>query len=184
MNSEKRETNIINLSLSIRLLSFKSHPFILYLCVVVWSLAFAGSAAFAAASSSHAIHLSASETLSTAGYFQLSWSGTVESAGLERQSGYATAVILQQSATPTFNSPTEWKISGDHRFSVSGLKSGNYFYRVGSNSSPRAWSNVVEVQVAHHSLMRAFGLFSLGAVLFLALVIVIFLNRHHNATGN
>ena len=59
---------------------------------------------------------------------------------------------------------------------VSGLRDGDYFYRVRSRyqdpSSP--WSKVQRVQVKHHSLKRAWGLFATGALAFCLILAVIF----------
>lgn len=138
--------------------------------------------AFGADEPAAGIRLTASEPLSTAGYFQLSWSD--QAIASDSASAALADVILQQSQTPSFDTTTQWQVTGDQQFSISGLESGHYFYRVGMPAEPIMWSNIVEVEVAHHSLSRAFALFALGAVLFFALIVVICFNRHpHNGSG-
>ena len=46
-----------------------------------------------------------------------------------------------------------------------------YYFRIRNNNS--AWSNTIEVEVKHHSLSRAFGFFSLGAVMLIVTLIVL-----------
>ncbi len=189
MNSDKREKTINNVTILFRLSAFRVHSFVRYLCVAVASLCVGGitfisAPAFAGTEQTestpdnkiHPLQLSASESLSTAGYFQLTWEFPDSGNG----NTDATTFVLQQSIDDTFANATEWQISRDMSFSMSGLESGHYFYRVGTYSKPRAWSNLVEVQVAHHGLFKAFGLFSLGAVIFIALISVILINRHQN----
>lgn len=182
MNSDRREKTIKITCCLFRLFSFSFHSFIQYLRVAVWSLGFVSALAFGADEPADGIRLSASETLSTAGYFQLRWSN--QAVASDSVSTAPVDVILQQSKTSSFDTTTQWHITGDQQFSISGLASGHYFYRVGRQAERILWSNIVEVEVAHHSLSRAFALFALGAVLFLALIVVIFFNRHsHNESG-
>lgn len=99
-----------------------------------------------------------------AGYFQLSWSPAVD--GIRYQ--------LQQSDSPDFSKTLDWQIDDRHRFSMTGLANGDYWYRLRvDGDSPGQWSKPVEVRVHHQSLVRAFSFFGAGFVVFVTLVAVV-----------
>jgi hypothetical protein len=82
---------------------------------------------------------------------------------------------LQQSTSSSFDSSTTRYSGPDLASYISGLKNGNYHYRVRSilDNDTSLWSKTVLVSVEHHSLQLAFTLFGLGAVVFIATVFVV-----------
>ena len=100
--------------------------------------------------------LQSDTSLSTAGYFQLSW-----------QTEASGQFELQQAQTADFSDAHNIYQGEDQATVISGLPDGNYFYRV-RHQSESSWSKPVEVEVKHHPLSRAFGFFTLGAAMFLA----------------
>lgn len=101
-----------------------------------------------------------------AGYFQLSWSPAAT----------GTRYQLEQSTSPDFSKTLDWQIDDRHRFSMSGLPNGNYWYRLRVDGDPPGqWSEPVEVHVQHQSLARAFSFFGAGFVVFVTLVGVVVL---------
>lgn len=101
--------------------------------------------------------------LSTAGYFRLSWPGQEKD-----QRPYE----LQQATQSDFSDARTRYRGLDEATVISGLGDDIYYYRVRYENSS-AWSDTVEVEVKHHSLSRAFGFFILGAIMFVATVIVL-----------
>jgi hypothetical protein len=99
--------------------------------------------------------------LSTEGYFQLSWHS-------EQPGNFE----LQQSPSEDFHLAHSIYRGQDMATVISGLPNGRYFYRVRQEDNP-IWSDPVRVEVKHHPLSRAFGFFSLGAVMFLATLVVL-----------
>jgi hypothetical protein len=99
--------------------------------------------------------------LSTEGYFQLSWHS-------EQPGNFE----LQQAPSEDFHHARSIYQGEDMATVISGLPNGRYFYRVRHENST-TWSEPVRVAVKHHPLSRAFGFFSLGAVMFLATLLVL-----------
>ena len=109
--------------------------------------------------------LSADTTVATAGYFGLSW-------GLAGEAGGAPARFeLQEAPDPAFAAPRTLYAGPDRATALSGRPDGTYYYRVRADGG--AWSPVVAVEVAHHSLVRAGLFFALGAAVFVATVVLI-----------
>ena len=109
---------------------------------------------------------------STAGYYQLHWSNN-----------HAGDFILQESNKPDFSDAELLYQGPDTATLVSGRKNGTYYYRVRSADTENDWSNSVKVNVTHHPLSRAFMFFSLGALVFVAtLIMVIRGNLAHRPT--
>jgi len=100
--------------------------------------------------------LDSDTTLSTAGYFRLSW-----------HDESSVEYVLQQSRSDSFNNARTLYHGRDQASVISGLADGHYYYRIG-NTATGQWSDPLEVEVKHHTLTRAFGFFTLGAVMFLA----------------
>lgn len=113
--------------------------------------------------------LSTADPAPTAGYFELSWGEKLPQGS-----------ILQQSLSPDFAGAREWQVAGSESFSMSGLSNGEYFYRLQS-AADQSWSNTISVKVQHHSLVKAWLFFGVGAALFLYLVFYIFSSRHKPA---
>jgi len=105
--------------------------------------------------------LKTSTDLATAGYFQLSWNGS------DSQNSYQ----LQQSADASFASPITIYNGTDTASVLSGLSDGAYHYRVLDQKGEA--SNIITVEVTHHSLNKAFAFFGLGALMFVILVVVL-----------
>jgi hypothetical protein len=113
----------------------------------------------------HSIELSTDTQVATAGYFQLSWHGDVQQAQYR----------LLESGSPRFNHSTVIYEGPDLATVMSGKTNGTYYYRVAEleGDTPVTVSNTVKVQVAHHSLARAFLFFAIGAAVFLATLLMI-----------
>lgn len=118
------------------------------------------SCAFSAPAAAQ-LQLQSDTALSTAGYFRLSWQQ-------EQRTGYQ----LQQARNSDFSDAHDIYRGEDSATVISGLADGHYFYRV-RNPSANGWSETVEVEVKHHPLSRAFGFFALGAVMFVATLVVL-----------
>lgn len=102
---------------------------------------------------------------STAGYFRLSWEGT-------EGSNY----VLQEASDPEFSQTSILYEGPDTATLISGRADGTYYYRIRySDQADDAgtWSNVTRVEVAHHPLSRAFMFFALGAIVFIATLVVV-----------
>ena len=111
--------------------------------------------------------LSSDSDVSTAGYFQLTWT---------RASGNTGAFELQESRGEfARNDPATIYDGVDQSTIISGKKDGIYFYRVRERDSDAMspWSNTVKVEVRHHELSKAFAFFIAGLVVFLATALVI-----------
>lgn len=82
---------------------------------------------------------------------------------------------LQQSQQKKFDSLLVRYKGSDLASYISGLAEGIYYYRVRSELDGQLsdWSEPIVVVVEHHSLQLAFLLFGLGAVVFLATVVVV-----------
>lgn len=110
------------------------------------------------------------ENFTESGYIKLSW---------EWPPGHEDASThefeLQQAQDDRFSSNTPIYQGQDFATFLSGLRNGDYYYRVrvkqGSDWSD--WSKPVRVEVRHHSLSLAFTLFGLGALVFLLTVGII-----------
>lgn len=108
--------------------------------------------------------LTDSET-ATAGFFHLQW----------RTDNYTGDWHLQESKDAHLQSFKVLYSGPDLARVISGKPDGIYYYRVvtEATSSPRM-SNVIKVTVAHHPLKNAFIFFSVGAFIFIAILISIF----------
>ena len=108
------------------------------------------------------ISLSSDTDLSSEGYFVLSWTS---------EPGSETPVVLQQSTTRNFSSPFEYTLAANGSITLTGFEDGRYYFRARQEGSP--FSEPLVVEVAHHSLQRAFGFFMVGLALFIILVMTI-----------
>lgn len=122
---------------------------------LVLAAIFAASGAVCAA----APELEANTDEATAGYFQLRWSAD-------------EAVEVQESQSQDFREPRTLYSGSDRARVLSGKPDGDWYYRA-RPASGGDWSKVVKVTVRHHPLNRAIGYFLLGAVVFLATVVLI-----------
>ena len=109
--------------------------------------------------------------LATAGYYQLSWQGDINS-----------DYLLEESTDPSFSQSTILYEGPDTATLVSGRSDGTYYYRIRfiQDDTESGWSNVTRVEVSHHPLSRAFMFFALGAIVFIATLVVVALgSRSH-----
>ncbi|MEQ8953320.1 MAG: hypothetical protein RL120_04240 [Gammaproteobacteria bacterium] len=107
--------------------------------------------------------LTADTTLSTEGYFVLSWASL------------ADAVALQQSDSPGFLEFTSRDLPGSGQITITGLEDGDYYFRLLGDDGTVTEPLVIEVQ--HHPLSRALLFFSLGLILFLILLSTIYIGN-------
>ena len=120
------------------------------------------------------VQLETDTNLATAGYFQLQWSWPDAPADAVYQ--LAERQIDDSKTGAAFKTIYQ----GDDLASViSGKANGRYEYQVramanADSLSKPVTSNVVSIEVSHHSLANAFGILSLGVVIFLAILITIF----------
>lgn len=82
---------------------------------------------------------------------------------------------IQNSQSSKFpNQKTLEKITPNTQIFVSGLRDGNYYFRISEKSEKDStwspWSEVLEVKVKHPSKNLALSLFAIGAFCFLAIV--------------
>lgn len=108
--------------------------------------------------------LTTDSATATAGYYTLSWDAAADAApGFE----------LQEARGADFAQPRSVYQGPDQARSFSGRADGIYHYRVRSTQPDAPWSAPVQVEVAHHSLARAGLFFALGALVFVATLILI-----------
>ena len=91
------------------------------------------------------------------------------------------SVRVQQSNKEIFQQPITLYHGNDTGTTITGLKDGTYFFRVGTdlkNNDDINWGEPVQLQVAHHSLTRAFTFFAIGVVVFLATTALIVTGSH------
>jgi len=110
------------------------------------------------AGTGNALTLEAAPELSTDGVVVLSWQPAGQPVVLERASraDFTDAQVLYRGT--------------DGASLRSGLPDGSYHYRVAplTDGVAGAWSGPVTVRVAHHRPQRAWALFALGALVFVA----------------
>ena len=99
----------------------------------------------------------------TAGYFQLHW----EVSEPEQSMDY----IVEEKLAGEPDEILVYQVS-DTAMAMSGKPDGTYLYTVRSADN-RYNSNQVEVVVAHHSLASAFQFFTMGAIVFVVLLVTI-----------
>lgn len=104
-----------------------------------------------------AVTLDADRALSTDGAVQLSWA-------LDGQ-----PVQLQRADEPGFRDPRTVYQGSDSASLRTGLVDGDYWFRLRPQGAAD-WSEPVAVQVRHHGAVRTWGLFGLGALVFLSIV--------------
>lgn len=103
--------------------------------------------------------LESDTSVATAGFYQLRWFG-------------AETAELEESQDPDFSASRVIYNGADKARVMSGKSDGDFYYRV-RNPRTGAYSDMVKVTVRHHSLTRAFAFFGLGAVVFLATLLLI-----------
>jgi len=109
--------------------------------------------------------------VATAGYYRLQWTAKDSS-----------DFILEESQQDTFDPSRKLYQGPDTARVISGRNDGDYYYRVrgvDTNGMENTWSDVVHVQVSHHPLSRALMFFFIGAIVFLATLVVIIVGSRH-----
>ncbi len=120
---------------------------------------------------------------SNAGYYLISWEAAEES-----PSAFSEAMVfeIEESVDSDFAAPVLLYRGKDLSKSMSGAPNGTFFYRarVSDPVSGRqsAWSEPLQVDVAHHSLTRAFSFLGMGAIVFIGTTTLIFAG-HRKAKG-
>lgn len=114
----------------------------------------------------YANQISTNTPVSTAGYFNLSWS-----------SDQSAPYVVQQSLDASFNQVKTIYQGADQATVMSGLPDGQYFYRM--QASAGQWSEAIKVEVKHHTLEKAFAFFAAGAVMLFILVFVLIKGSRH-----
>jgi hypothetical protein len=111
------------------------------------------------------LHLSSDSEIATAGFYQLSW----------EIPGQLSQIELHESRNPGLSDYRVVYRGPDLARAVSGKSDGEYYYRVVSVGDKKARaSNIVKVTVAHHPLKNAFLFFTIGAIVFIAILVAIF----------
>ncbi|WP_018175089.1 MULTISPECIES: hypothetical protein [unclassified Thioalkalivibrio] len=85
-------------------------------------------------------------------------------------------VELEQASGPDFDDARVIYRGGDTSSVISGLPDGEYRFRLRADGADD-WADEARIDVAHHSLARAFGFFALGGVVFLVLIVAILRGR-------
>jgi hypothetical protein len=114
------------------------------------------------------IRLESDTDVSTAGFFQLTWNAPAQDKELE----------LRESRHPDLSDYRSIYTGQDLARTMSGKPDGDYYYQIVSmkRDDPRE-SDIVKVKVAHHPLANAFMFFTLGAVVFLSILVSILLGN-------
>jgi len=89
---------------------------------------------------------------------------------------------LQQSVNASFSNPRTLYKGSDLASFISGLRDGDYYFRVRTvldGTSASAWSEPLLLQVHHQSLTLAFTLFGLGAIVFVSTVLLIIIGNRN-----
>ena len=123
------------------------------------------------------IKLTSSTELSSEGYFVLHWEPAVDSDTFSPSDEFA---LLRADNPDMLQANLRQKLPLQGAVTVSGLGDGQHYFRV---DAPGLSSNVVLVEVKHHSLTRAFTFFSIGLLLFLVLGTTIYLGHKIHRTS-
>jgi hypothetical protein len=134
----------------------------------------AGLAVSPVAAANTSLQLQTDTDVATAGYFRLQW-----------EAG-DTPTRLVESIEPAFETAVVVYEGPDTARLISGKSDGDYFYRLekaSAHNTPGSRrdvvSNTLQVSVRHHSLVRAFTFFAIGAAVFAAtLALVLFGGRN------
>lgn len=116
-----------------------------------------------------------------AGYLQLNWELPAGETLRENQ-----RFELVSSQDPSFAPSTQRYRGPDQGSFITGLPDGPYYFRVrvlDESGTDGPWSEPISVRVEHHSLKRSFALFGIGAVVFLATVVVILVGNARAEIG-
>lgn len=87
-------------------------------------------------------------------------------------------VDIESSRDKLFSNPVNLYQGGDEATVLTGLSDGAYYFRgryLDQNGVSSPWSEPVSLSVEHHSLVKALSFFSIGAVVFVATLLLIIL---------
>ena len=117
------------------------------------------------------VELATDSQISTAGFFHLQWSAHNYTGNWQLQESQDASL---QTFKVIYSGPDLARV-------ISGKSDGIYYYRVAADTTttPRT-SNVIKVTVAHHPLRNAFAFFTVGAFIFLAILISIITGNRKN----
>ena len=107
-----------------------------------------------------AVALISDTEVASAGYFTLSWEADKQ------------AIELQEADNAEFAHAKTLYRGQDSATLVSGKPDGQWFYRLRRLDSD-AWSQTIDVEVAHHPLSRALAFLGVGILVFAAVAAVI-----------
>jgi hypothetical protein len=115
------------------------------------------------------IALHSDTTLATAGYYQLTWSWPHAPAD-------TTYSLIEFNSSSSHPNGHEIYAGPDLASVISGKRNGSYRYvvrAIGADDEVLALSNPLKIVVAHHSLARAWIIFTLGALVFISILVVV-----------
>jgi hypothetical protein len=117
------------------------------------------------------VELATDSQISTAGFFHLQWSAHNYTGNWQLQESQDASL---QTFKVIYSGPDLARV-------ISGKSDGIYYYRVATDTTtaPRT-SNVIKVTVAHHPLSNAFAFFTVGALIFLAILVSIITGNRKN----
>lgn len=98
------------------------------------------------------------------GYYQLRWEA-------------GQPIRLVEASSAGFGDATTLYTGSDSAHVVSGKPDGTWYYRLEAEGGDEVLAGPIAVTVRHHSLVRAFGFFTLGAIVFFATLGLILLAR-------
>lgn len=111
---------------------------------------------------------------SNAGYFSVEWNSlTTHQSGAEQvliDSAGNTPLYLQLATNESFSPELQLlDVTHQDKIHLTGYDEGTYFLRL-LDEQQNVLSNVASVTVAHHSLLRVWLVFAVGAIMFLILI--------------
>lgn len=107
------------------------------------------------------------------GFYKLIWLIKKDDKNREFELQFSNQKDFEKSKT-IYRGPNEAEF-------ISGLKEGVYYYRVRDVKNKSEWSRPLKLTVEYDSLEKAWGLFTTGAVVFIAIVLFVIIgNRKSN----
>lgn len=120
------------------------------------------------------LELESDTDVATAGYYQLKWDNADKNVRFE----------IEEADNSAFDDARRLYQGRDRATVITGRPDGRYYYRVrivSVDGSTTSWSDTVKVEVDHHPLSRALGFFSVGAIVFIAILVAILIgNRRYH----
>lgn len=119
------------------------------------------------------ISLASDTSYSTEGYFVVT---------LSADTPPDTMAVLEQATTEDFNDARQYRLPANGNITITGLPDGFYHFR--ARLADGSFGDTLTVEVAHHSLARAFSFFFVGLVLFVILATTIFLGNRNTKVAD